>query len=94
MLDEKTDATRLCRKVEQNEREKPVEVVSVTKTATSSDLSPQVVVAMRKLPEGVYPACWFPVADLRGLLDERELTHGKFLLNSTNLVLSCHPYNV
>lgn len=71
-----------------------IKAADVTKPAASPELGPQVVLAIKKVREAMYPICSLRDVALRRLIEEHKITHGEFLLGSVYFVLCNRPYNV
>lgn len=94
-LNEMVDAAvLLTRNVEVREYYQVIGLVEETEPVSSPELGTKVVEAIRKVRKAMYFICSFENVGFVGSLDEHEATHGQYLLDSVDLVLSDAPYDV
>lgn len=75
----------VTKKVKLEEKDQVMETIGVTEPETSPELSPQVVQAMKKLLEAIYPVLSCQNVDLREFLDEHKLTCEEPLSDSVDM---------
>lgn len=71
-----------------------MEVIVMAEPAALPEFGPHAVEVMRKVWEAVCLIGAFHNVDSRELVDEHKLAHGKYFLDSVDLLVSDPPYNV
>lgn len=86
-------AGMLTRDLELKTKNQVMEVADVAQSTALGDLDSHVVETMRKAQDAMYAIQLFQNVDFQQLVDEHELTHGFFLLDSVDFVFIGSPYN-